>query len=426
MIDDILSSGLAQAGAILAVGPICDACLGGAFGRLGHGWANEERGRALRAAAESSGSESREGRCWVCQGLFAEADAWARRARDAVEEIEFSTYLFAVKPTLRWQEAEALLVERFELAHAEPQKHAWNRTVGKVFEALVAHGTVDFNDPDVKVTIDLPGQSVLISMASLFLYGRYQKLARGIPQTHWPCRRCRGRGCPACGGTGKQYPDSVEEIVAGPFVAAARAKGALLHGAGREDIDARMLGTGRPFVLEVLEPKTRSIDIEGLRTAANEAGTGRVVLSAMSWASREDVARVKETRAEKTYHAVVDFSGDVREEDLESALRSLVGDIAQRTPRRVAHRRADLIRTRRLHAVSGELRGTREAVIELRTDGGLYVKELVSGDEGRTAPSLAERLGVGARVRELDVMDIALEEPSGNQDDGMDSRSSLP
>ena len=34
--------------------------------------------------------------------------------------------------------------------------------------------------------------------------------------------------------------------------------------AGREDVDVRMLGTGRPFVIEVLNPRTRSITAEML------------------------------------------------------------------------------------------------------------------------------------------------------------------
>jgi tRNA pseudouridine synthase 10 len=422
---DVLSGVVSSARAILASGPICDACLGGAFGRLGRGWSNEERGRALRTVLGLDGVKGDEGRCWVCHDLFADVGAWAERAREKAYSVEFSTYLFAVKPTLRWQEAEALFTERFGLKHAEPQKHAWNRSVGKAFETLVGRGTVDFNDPDVKFTIDLADGSISLYIASVFLYGRYQKLVRGIPQTHWPCKRCRGRGCATCGGTGKQYPESVEEIMAGPFVEAARASGAVLHGAGREDIDARMLGTGRPFVLELSEPRTRSIDLDALREEANAAAAGKVALGRVTWSSRGAVARVKETLATKTYRAVVEFADDVSAQTLEAALRSLVGDIAQRTPRRVAHRRADLIRTRRLHAASGAVRGAREAEIEFRTDGGLYVKELVSGDEGRTEPSLSGRLGMAAHVRELDVLDVASNDFPDRHGGAMDSRSGV-
>ena len=50
--------------------------------------------------------------------------------------------------------------------------------------------------------------------------------------------------------------------------------------------------------------------------------------------------------------------------------------------------------------------GAQEAELELETEGGLYVKELVSGDDGRSEPSLSGRLGIQGRVSELDVLHV--------------------
>jgi tRNA pseudouridine synthase 10 len=62
--------------------------------------------------------------------------------------------------------------------------------------------------------------------------------------------------------------------------------------------------------------------------------------------------------------------------------------------------------------IDGSLTDTRTATIEIHGEGGLYVKELVSGDEGRTEPSLAGELGVDATVTALDVIDVeGVEEP---------------
>ncbi len=399
-----------QAQAVVDAGPICDACLGGAFGQLGRGMSNPERGRALRAALATPAPPASGRACWVCGGLFDEVEEWARRAVARVGDAEFETYLFGMRPTPRLREVEAYFHDRFALERAEPLRHAFNRSVGKAFEALVGRGTVDFQDPGASFTVDLVSGDVTVRLASLFLYGRYRKQVRGIPQTHWPCRRCRGRGCPACGGSGKQYAESVEEIVARPFVAAARAAGAHLHGAGREDIDARMLGSGRPFVLEIMSPRVRSLDLEAVEGELASEAAGRVEVAELRWVRRDAVARVKETRAMKRYRARVAFSAEVDEAALGRALAALVGEIEQRTPRRVAHRRADLVRRRRVHEACGGATAAREAVIELVTDGGLYVKELVSGDDGRTNPSLSALLGVAAVVAELDVMGITSSE----------------
>ncbi|MDD4903144.1 MAG: tRNA pseudouridine(54/55) synthase Pus10 [Candidatus Bipolaricaulis sp.] len=409
-----------QAQAVVDAGPICDACLGGAFGQLGRGMSNPERGRAVRAALAEAAPPATGTACWVCGGLFGEVEEWARRAVARVADVEFGTYLFGMRPTPRLREVEAYFHERFASEAAEPLRHAFNRSVGKAFEALVGRGTVDFQDPDVSFTVDLVKDDVTVRLASLFLYGRYRKLVRGIPQTHWPCRRCRGRGCPACGGSGKQYPESVEEIVARPFVAAARAAGAHLHGAGREDIDARMLGTGRPFVLEIVSPRVRSLDLKALAGELASEAAGRVEVAELRWVGRDAVAQVKETRATKRYRARVALSAEVDEASLQRALTALVGEIEQRTPQRVAHRRADLVRRRRVHEVQGRVTAPREAEIELVTDGGLYVKELVSGDDGRTNPSLSALLGVPAAVAALDVMRITSSEFPDGESSSMD------
>jgi len=230
--------------ALRASGPLCDECFGRPFAQRGRGWSNADRGRALRVLLSMSKSPShledpaRSG-CWVCGGLFAEVDRWAERAAASAAPFEYETYLFGVTLPPRLAAAESLLEERFPTGTGESMKHAFNRELGKAFERLTGRGTVSFSAPDLTFQVDPAADALSVRAAPLFVAGRYRKLARGIPQTHWPCRACRGRGCSACGGTGKQYPESVEELIAGPFVVAARAQSARLHGAGREDIDAR-------------------------------------------------------------------------------------------------------------------------------------------------------------------------------------------
>jgi len=44
-----------------------------------------------------------------------------------------------------------------------------------------------------------------------------------------------------------------------------------LHGMGREDVDARMLGRGRPFIIEIKEPRRRHFDLGGAIAAPGAA-----------------------------------------------------------------------------------------------------------------------------------------------------------
>jgi len=397
------------AATILRAGPICDDCLGRAFAKLGHGFSNRQRGGALRTLLSMLEVDGRLGTCWVCDGLFGRVKDWADRAVAASKGIEFESYLFGVKLSPRLSQMEAFFDERFPTGLTESLKHAFNREVGKAFEAKSGRGTVDLTHPHLSFLIDLVHDSVNLRVLSLYIYGRYLKLVRGIPQTRWPCRHCRGKGCEACGFTGKQYPESVEELVAAPFLTAAGAEEAHLHGAGREDIDARMLGTGRPFVLEIVSPRSRCLDLPSLQEAVNTGSSEKVEVSELHFVPRETVALVKETHAKKTYRALVAFEKDIHSKTLAEALESLIGTIKQRTPQRVSHRRADLVRERCLLESRGNLLSPRQAELELCGEGGLYIKELVSGDNGRTLPSLAARLGVASRVVELDVIDVTSE-----------------
>jgi tRNA pseudouridine synthase 10 len=119
------------------------------------------------------------------------------------------------------------------------------------------------------------------------------------------------------------------------------------------------------------------------------------------------VERVKRLDASKTYRAAVAFDDPVDADAFAAALDELDGaTVEQYTPQRVDHRRANLTRTREVYEMSGELEDDTHATVEIHGAGGLYVKELVSGDDGRTEPSLAGLLGVGARVTALDVLAV--------------------
>ena len=45
--------------------------------------------------------------------------------------------------------------------------------------------------------------------------------------------------------------------------------------------------------------------------------------------------------------------------------------------------------------------------MRIKTEGGLYIKELISGDEGRSQPNVSEILGVGAICEQLDVVEVS-------------------
>ncbi|VVB70600.1 tRNA pseudouridine synthase Pus10 [uncultured archaeon] len=428
---------------ILRLGPICDNCLGRQFAMLSTGLSNAERGRSIKTvlamqaqiyedrtileelAPSSNSARLKLGRknemdepCSVCLGEMnpEKLDAWAEKAAAALLGREYRTLLVGTRMSGLLAENEELLLADGGSKHAEPFKSEMNREVGKRLSLLTGKA-VDLKSPDVVVHLNLGEGRVELQVASLFLRGRYRKLVRGIPQTRWPCRECHGRGCSRCNGTGRMYRESVDELIRPAVVEAARAEDTVFHGAGREDIDARMIGTGRPFIVEATRPLVRTIDLARLQEEINRRAEGKVEVLELLPADGAMVERLKEAAFLKTYSALVRLGAEVPEEKLKSVLKELVGSIDQRTPTRVSHRRADKLRVRKVYSadlieVAGNL-----ARINIRGDSGLYIKELISGDGGRTRPNLADALRVDAIVEELDVIDV------GGESDGTSSRN---
>jgi tRNA pseudouridine synthase 10 len=287
----------------------------------------------------------------------------------------------------------------------ESIKAEFNREIGKRV-SLKLGKEPEFSRPEMVAVVDTMYESVEVQSSPLYLYGRYTKLSRTIPQTRWPCRQCGGKGCKRCNDTGKMYQTSVEEIIGKVALRHSKGKDHRFHGMGREDIDARMLGSGRPFVLEIKEPRTRSLDFGELEVEINKS-TEDVKVSDLRTSDAEEVIAVKNARPDKCYRTLVSFSEPVSEEKVNEVVASLGGNsITQRTPKRVAHRRADCPRVRKIKDIRVDIKSPTEAWLEIISEAGTYIKEFVNGDEGRTTPSLASELGVGCEVKTLDVLEI--------------------
>jgi len=407
-------------------GYVCDSCLGRSVAELLSGFSNAERGKVLRtyiAMLIDSGekpdvdasnfygmkfrnakmSAKKPGKCKICKNFFSErvgelAEAIAKKTKD----YEFRTFLIGTVVSPEMAKAEEDAWHSAGVEFVEPIKNEINREVGKAFEKITRK-KFDLKEPDVVAIIDLKDGKITLQVRSVFVYGEYRKLVRGIPQTKWLCRECRGKGCPRCKGKGKMYETSVQENIEPPLLKAAKAKASKMHGSGREDIDVRCLGW-RPFILELVRPMVRKLNLSKLQAQVNRSR--KVKVRGLKLASRKDVEQVKFARHDKTYRAEVVFEKKIDASKLK-LIKKLAGrSIDQRTPRRVAHRRADLVRRRGLKRISVRKMGPRKLVLTLTGEAGIYVKELITGDEGRTSPSVAELLGSKVKSIQLDVIKI--------------------
>ncbi|MCI0480343.1 MAG: tRNA pseudouridine(54/55) synthase Pus10 [Candidatus Dadabacteria bacterium] len=382
---------------------MCDACLGRLFAKVDAGIPNTERGAAAR---EALGIEPvTPEKCWLCDGLTGEYDRLSDLVIKKLAEWEYETFLIGSKFDAETLEKEEMLWAETTGGYSESIKAEFNREVGKRVEAKTSKEAC-FGIPDIVAIVDPRYDSVQMQVSPLYIYGRYRKLVRGIPQTKWPCRACLGKGCERCGGTGAMYNTSVEEIIARKVMSHSGGTGHKFHGMGREDVDALMLGRGRPFILEISNPKKRAVSLPEVEKAVNGSEEG-VGVSSLRPSTGAEVVDIKHAKPDKRYRIRVAFKTEVQEGKLKEVVASLGGKkISQETPNRVLHRRADKIRVREIKKLGLSDFAPTEATLELTTEAGTYVKEFAHGDGGRTTPSLANELGVECEVKELDVLEI--------------------
>lgn len=411
---------------LLSDGYICDSCLGRSFAELLSGFSNDERGRIVRnyiAFVLDSGKDikvdptnfydikfrnvklnvKKPKACRICNGFFPyEVEEWVDKIIKKIGDIEYDTFLIGTIVTPSIEKKEEMEWDVHGKEFSEPLKGEVNREVGKLLEKKTDK-KFETKEPHLTITIDFERDRVDMHVKSLYIYGKYSKLARGIPQTKWICRDCHGKGCIRCEGVGKMYESSVQEIIEKPLLKAAKAKSTKLHGSGREDVDARCLGK-RPFIIELLRPKIRSLDLKEMSEEINESE--KVQVYGLKLATKRDIEEVKKSRYDKTYVAQVTFSDSI-DKDTVPSINELAGmTIRQRTPHRVSHRRSDLVRKRKVRSISVDQLGDKELKITVKGEAGLYIKELISGDDGRTEPNVSDIISNKVKKIELDVVQI--------------------
>lgn len=396
--------------------PFCLSCLGRSVGLVGFGLDNRERGIEMINIIELSENVNiNEGiicsseECKICDGLIGEIDNFIDLACESISDYSLETFKIGTIVDKEILNLESEFANIFGLNLSESIKSQLNREIG-IGVSQKNNLLARLDKPDSTIIIDTRYDTINLEIKSIFVEGKYNKYDRTIPQTYWPCRKCKGKGCKSCNHTGQLYPDSVQSLVANPFMKSTNATENLFHGMGREDIDAAMLGSGRPFVLELRMPKNREIDLNEMTDKINEGNMGRIQVNNLEFVPRKRVAELKNTVCDKSYRVDVSIPEDLTIESLKNGAQKLKEKLVkQRTPTRVAHRRADLIRPRLVESVNVLSFEQGMAELEIRAQHGTYIRELVSGDMGRTVPSFSSLVDGACKVEVLDVLNLHLE-----------------
>lgn len=244
---------------------------------------------------------------------------------------------------------------------------------------------------------------ITCSHTPVYLAGRYNKFSRKLSQTPWFV-------------DGEKLMEfSVQELICDILVPKFKAQDVKFSSSGREDVDVRTLGKGRPFALEIINPQRCKFSQEDITEFQNEvnASTKDIAVNDLQLVPKEEIHKLKdgEENKTKTYSALCYSSVKLQPEHAKLLQLENV-KLLQKTPIRVLHRRPLATREKMIHMMKAEIMPDMHHFnIIVTTQAGTYVKEFVHGDFGRTTPNLCSILNSEVDILELDVEAVDLNWP---------------
>jgi len=408
---------------------LCDHCLGRLFARLGYGMENEERGRSLknviflhlhsRAAQEDTlpdieklaesghepslkylrdvhGINVEVKSCYICRGeIFKNIDALVKTIIDKIREegIEFKTYHVGTRIPKDVLMRELEVVTNVGSEWAESIKRELNRLIGKKLKDLLPDKVFERLNPDIEIIVDVCSGEVSLEIKPLYVYTRYRKIIRGVSQVQLRLN----------------VITSLQKTINDNICCRLGAREAIVHASGREDTDVRMLGRGRPLVISFVNPRKRPNEDELREIMRLENEPFELSTTDVKIANRRLIEKLKKdaTRHVKIYRALVLLSQAVTDEQIRSLEEYFHNrQIVQYTPRRIKRKPPKKRRVRMVYELKVIKLCDKLLELIIKCQGGLYVKELITGDEGRTSPSISDALGQDVRPLLLDVLDV--------------------
>ena len=312
---------------------------------------------------------------------------------EAVAPCEFSSFQIGIS----WSESKT----KWEL------KQELRDKIVSFIESKFKAKQVDVNY-ELYLVLNFDRMIIQTTPSNIFIEGVYKKFSRKIAQTFHYCFKCKGRGCKNCNFKGKLSEESVQELIEKIMLPAFDSKESKFHGCGREDVDVRMLGKGRPFVIELVHALKRKVSLKKIEEKIKSSFSEKINVSNLSFSSKEKVIKLKNTSFEKIYFAKCKCEKKLTKEAFQKLTINKKISIVQKTPIRVEKRRVLKDRIKYATILEANIISEDEFEVKILASHGLYIKEFISGDEERTNPNISSLLENKSVCLELDVLEIIL------------------
>ena len=327
--------------------------------------------------------------CFICKGISGSLGGVTEKIVCSLGRFEFQTFSVGLILPRGVQEREDMLRSELKIRGGETIKSEFaGRLARAVAKGMRGKKRIDRLNPDATVLVDVEEGSVAVTSKPLFLFARYTK-PRGVSQRRLFCEGCSGRGCERCQGSGYSASPSVEGLLSKKFGALLGSKKFKFTWFGSEDPDSEVLSPGRPMVIESKNPLRRHAP-RALRLSTGEG-----------WMSVSGIHVVGKNFERPTFvfrtRVVIRAERPVSSEEVKRLQRGMRKAVVQ-----YRNNKGRLV-DKKIYFVRADARG-RRITAEVKLDGGLPVKRLVSGEA--VSPSFSGSIGIPLRCERFDILRV--------------------
>jgi len=364
---------------------LCDNCLGRFFINSTNLSSVKILGNKIRKSVNSRVVT----KCYICKNLFSNMVHYAKTIHNASIGYEFSTFVVGAILKQSIIERDDKLRSKFHLRGVDGIKTAVTKELGAKF-ARKTKTSIDHLSPDITFTINFRSGQCNVKSRSIFLYGRYSKGKRGLPQKEESCQDCKGKGCIFCNNHGIVSFDSIEGKIAQFLYEKFETDQVKFTWIGGEDRASLVVGNGRPFFVKLLSPKKRNVRL------AKKSHLGEIMILGLR---KIDHIPDGSTHFKSKVEILVATKNKISSKKLKKLKKLVAIPIEITDSNNKQHEKT-------IHRLNYKKNSSQSFTIEIEADGGIPVKRFVEGS--KIIPNISSLLGTQCSCEKFDINQIYL------------------
>lgn len=350
--------------------------------------------------------------CNICSGLMHSRDSIIQRIRETLnDDYQFDTFLIGATLPANLFEKEDQIRARFKIRGRENIKSQLIRDLRKKFSE-VTKKRIDILHPDLTINLQFQKNTSLeinTKMRPLIMLGRYIKKNRGIPQRSGGEHNSGNEVCiqskpyhivsqtPRQASVIRTLEDaSIQSIISKEILRITKGEALKFSWIGSEDENSLVLGSGRPFFVQIRNPKTIHLNQKTLRF--QEYGLFVNIEEFFERLPEQPVQFIAKTRIVIQASRQIGKEGGLK---IKSLANSIVVFQNQKNKSRSSAKRIYSIDIVKINNKIFEL--------DVIADGGLAIKQFVEGRE-YISPNISAVANLQCKCLLFDILDIRIKE----------------